>query len=98
MLEDRVCGTYWYCVNADGSKWLTNGGKPKKTANGCYILQRSPMGWLCLDREKDYTTSVGIERIYTKDFEGVKFPERTYEDGPLEIEIVKSGNVYWYDD
>ena len=88
MVKDEACGTWWYCVNRDGSRWLVDGDKPIKNSTEGYTSRNSELGWISLD----YPTYGGI------DFKEVKFPNRTYEDGPLEIEIVKSGNVYWYDD
>lgn len=95
MLDDNVCGTYWYCVNGNGSRWLTNGKKPSRSGGFHSCDLNSTMGWLNLDSPDYY--SIQDPRITTKAFKGVKFPERTYKDGPLEIEIVKSGKVYWYD-
>lgn len=96
MVRDDLCGTYWYCVNESGSKWITKGDRPI-ASNGGFSFVNSDMGWLQINRPSDYTFDKGI-RIESKEFKDVNFPERTYEDGPLEIEIVKSGNVYWYDD
>lgn len=95
MVRDEACGTWWYCVNRDGSRWLVDGDKPTKFA-GVHTYHNSDWGWISLDRGKSgKKDGMELKRI---DFEGVKFPDITYEDGPLEIEIVKSGNVYWYDD
>lgn len=95
MLDDKVCGTWWYCVNANGSRWIVDGDRPK-ALGGHYTAQGTvKYGWICLDGER-YGVYKGT-KISKEDFIGVKFPEIIYEDGPLEIEIVKSGNVYWYD-
>lgn len=96
MVKDEACGTWWYCVNRNGSRWLVDGDKPTKVFNGSYSFHNSECGWISLD---DYISGrKNGAKLKGIDFEEVKFPDRTYEDGPLEIEIVKSGNVYWYDD
>lgn len=98
MVRDEACGTYWYCVNKNGSRWLTAGAKPERV-NGCYRLGDGySMGWLGLDlnSSSSYALKDGIT-VGSQDFSECKFPEITYEDGPIEVEIVKSGNVYWYD-
>lgn len=96
MVRDEACSTWWYCVNGDGSRWLVDGDKPTKSLTGHYTFHNSKWGWIGLDDERaGMKNGIKLDR---SDFEDVKFPDRTYEDGPLEIEIVKSGNVYWYDD
>lgn len=95
MVRDDLCGTYWYCVNESGSKWLVNGDRPTPSGGG-FFGHNNTMGWLQVDNPDDCCFISG-KRIESKDFQECKFPERTYKDGPLEIEIVKSGNIYWYD-
>ena len=95
MVEDKILGTYWYCVNKDGSRWLVDGNKPSKSGGG-YLASGSSMLWLDVSSYYGKSRRNGVE-IRSSDFKDVKFPDRTFEDGPLEIEIVKSGNVYWYD-
>lgn len=96
MLDERACGTYWYCVNEDGSRWLTTGPRPVKSSGG-YMKGSTGMGWLNLD-DNDNSTNPNNYVLYSSELKDLRFPDITYEDGPLEIEIVKSGNVYWYDD
>ena len=97
MVKDEACGTWWYCVNRDGSRWLIDGDKPIKNSTEGYTSRNSEWGWISLDYPAIFGRKNGVE-LKRIDFKEVKFPNRTYEDGPLEIEIVKSGNVYWYDD
>lgn len=54
------------------------------------------MGWLVINKGHDFITKKG-EKISSDDFAGINFPKITYEDGPIEIEICKSGKVYWYE-
>ena len=95
MVEDKILGTYWYCVNKNGSKWLIDGDKPAKSGDG-YLGNNNTMFWLEVSSGYGRSHRNGVE-LRSFNFKDVKFPNRTYEDGPLEIEIVKSGNVYWYD-
>lgn len=98
MLDDKVCGTYWYCVKRNGTRWLTTGEKPRME-NGHHKKDLKGMNWLCLDDVGFYSESINQNgyRLTSKELNGLSFPNITYEDGPLEIEIVKSGKVYWYD-
>ena len=95
MLDDKICGTYWLVANSDGRRYITNGNKPIRGSSGGWIGVNNTMQWLCLDIE-DHTFKNKV-KLTTEDFKSAKIPEITYEDGPLEIEIVKSGKVYWYD-
>ena len=54
------------------------------------------MGWLVLNRNSITAMKRG-EKISSEDFANINFPKVTYEDGPIEIEICKSGKVYRYE-
>ena len=63
MLDDKVCGTWWYCVNANGSRWLIDGDKPR--ASGGYYMGSGNVkyGWISLDNERyGYYKGVKISR------------------------------------
>lgn len=101
MVDDKIVDKYWLCCNKDGSIWLTQGRKPVpsdivggtwRRINKTY----DDMGWLVLNKGHDFITKKG-EKISSDDFAGINFPKITYEDGPIEIEICKSGKVYWYE-
>ena len=97
MVDDKIVGKYWLCKNGDGKRVLTQGIRPIRS--GEYWIRRSDcysdMGWIWLD--SDSTSRKDGKMIESKDFKGLNFPEIRYEDEPLEIEICKSGKVYWYE-
>ena len=101
MVDNKIVDKYWLCCNKDGSIWLTQGRKPVP-AEGCNGAWRrissnyDDMNWLVLNRGHNSTIKMG-EKISSEDFANINFPTITYEDGPVEIEICKSGNVYWYE-
>ena len=101
MVDDKIVDKYWLCCNEDGSIWLTQGRKPVPSESTEGVWRRisktcDDMGWLVLNRG-NYPTSKKGEVISPEDFANISFPKVTYEDGPIEIEICKSGKVYWYE-
>jgi hypothetical protein len=53
-------------------------------------------GWMSLDNEDDRFWSNEFSSITPADFNALKLPRVTYENSPLEIEIMPSGKVYFY--
>lgn len=101
MVDDKIVDKYWLCCNKDGSIWLTQGRKPVPSDIEDGIWRRrqntyDDMGWLVLNKGCCSTIKKG-EKISSEDFVNINFPKVTYEDGPIEIEICKSGKVYWYE-
>lgn len=102
MLDDKICGTYWLCANKSGSLWITKGTKaPKKMMGGGGFSRDpdSPMSWLHIGEGVIGYGFVDSEKIYASEFEPIlhKLPKVTYENSPIEIEICKSGRVYYYE-
>lgn len=97
MVDDKIVGKYWLCRNESGSLWLVQGGKPTQE-DGAYRAnyEDGSMRWLELTDKDDYSKKDGVE-VKSTDYEGLNFPSITYEDGAIEIEICKSGKVYWYE-
>lgn len=97
MVDDKIVGKYWLCRNDDKSLWLVQGRKPEQH-DGLYRAnyEENSMHWLELTDKTDYSKKDG-EIVRSTDYEGLNFPSITYSDGPIEIEICKSGNVYWYE-
>lgn len=101
MVDDKIVDKYWLCCDKDRSIWLTQGRKlvPSDLIEGSWRKINKTyddMGWLVLNRDNDSTSKKG-EIISSEDFANINFPKVTYEDGPIEIEIFKSGKVYWYE-
>lgn len=69
---------------------------PSECTNGAFESVKSESGWMSLDHEDDKFWKQGYEDITPADFKALKLPEVTYENSPLEIEIMPSGNVYFY--
>lgn len=101
MLEDKICGTYWLCRNKDSSLWLLQHKEaPYKNGREGYRYDGNAiMTWLHIgENSNDYTCREGV-KLSSRDFDCIlsKLPKVTYEDGPIEIEICKSGRVYYYE-
>ena len=98
MVDDKIVGRYWLCRNDDETLWLVQGGKPEQVS-GMYranYKDENSMRWLELT-DKDDSSKKDGELVHSTDYEGLNFPSITYSDGPIEIEICKSGKVYWYE-
>ena len=99
-MKDNIAGTYWLVANEDGHRLICQGNKPIKTPwNMGWILRNPPMGWLAIDEDCPYHKATKrYDQLLTRgDFQDLNFPEITFLDGPVEIEIGKSGRVYTYD-
>lgn len=102
---EEIAGTYWLCRNQDNTLWVTQGNKPERAIMGSY--KRCPTGkikemyWLRVEDEDGNRVCNYIAGGYCpfteENVKSLKFPKVTWEDGPLEIEITKSGKVYWYE-
>lgn len=101
MLDDKICGTYWLCADKSGSLWLTKGNKAPVKIGECWFYRDrdSPMGWLQIGEGVADRCFINSEEIYASEFEPIlhKLPKVTFENSPLEIEICKSGRVYYYE-
>lgn len=97
MVDDKIVGRYWLCRNEDKTLWLVQGRKPEQRL-GFYKanFEKDSMHWLELTN-KDARGRKDGELVKSTDYEGLNFPSITYEDGAIEIEICKSGKVYWYE-
>lgn len=97
MVDDKIVGRYWLIRDEDGL-YLTQGDVPTHISPTLgwerNPKQKSDMGWLNLNRS-DRASKDG-EVILSEEFKGLKFPE-IESNKPVEIEICKSGRVYWYE-
>lgn len=102
MVDDKIVGKYWLCHGDDNRRWLVQGGKPENLGNGSFManyLNDSDMLWLDITdskKDNDYTKKNG-EILRTTDFENLDYPATSPENEIIEIEICKSGKVYWYE-
>lgn len=96
MIREDLIGKYWLCGNSKG-KWLVQGNKPRHFMGGYEADFRddNDMRWLSLTCGS--RTWKGEVAVKDSDFEGLNFPELSPENDILEIEICKSGKVYWYE-
>lgn len=62
---------------------------------GAFVSIGSKTGWMCLDND-DHFWGEDYKDVSSDDFNALDLPEVTYENSPLEIEIMPSGNVYFY--
>ena len=97
-LNPQLIGNwYLYSHYVDGSLYITK-DRPTLTENGCcYLPDTSLSGWLDLDPK---SLSRGFEcgdwNLTPNDFLRLKLP-RVPKGKVIEIEIMPSGNVYFYD-
>lgn len=102
---EKIAGTYWLCRNGSGTLWITQGNKPEKAPLRSFIRKPTGKGkemhWLQVEDKDGNRTCEYIMDDYCpfteENVKSLKFPKVTWEDGPLEIEITKSGKVYWYE-
>lgn len=64
--------------------------------NGAFCSIGSKSGWMSLDNEEDRFWTREFSDITPADFNALKLPRVTYENSPIEIEIMPSGKVYFY--
>lgn len=92
-MKESLAGTYWLVCSC-GKRYITQGNKPERSTGESFKRSGKGIGWVCID-DNSFNIIVGNPTL--KDFEGVKFPNVTYEESPIEIEIGKSGKVYIYE-
>jgi len=97
-LNPQLIGNwYLYSHYKDGSLFITK-DKPTLTENGgCYLPDTSLSGWLDLDpKSLSRGFACGYWNLTPADFLSLKLP-RVPKGKVIEIEIMPSGNVYFYD-
>lgn len=95
-MKDSIAGTYWLVANEDGSRAICKGTKPIGIGSG-WLIESSEMEWITLDKDIHVRAKYRDKIINKSDFQGLVFPNISYEESPMEIEIGKSGRVYTYE-
>lgn len=103
-MNPKLVGT-WFLVrnNAGDGKWSNDlmvtkaeAVIPSESDPGAFESVKSKSGWMSLDDEKDRFWKEDYDDITPADFNALNLPEVTYENSPVEIEIMPSGSVYFY--
>lgn len=92
--RDLMVGT-WFLLKIGNSLFISK-EKPEKTNTAWTIRKLDPTGWLQLNDDGSRFMKPPYSALTREDFNCLKLPEVTEEDSPLEIEIMPSGNVYFY--
>lgn len=101
-MNEKLCGTYWLVAMSDGSKFITQGEKPKR-ASDTWIKKSRNMAWLCVEgdlqrwRAYNYSITSNGTAVTSSDYTKLNFPDIKSSDDAMEIEIGKSGKVYTYE-
>lgn len=101
MVNEYIPGTYYLCRNKDNSLWITQSDKvPERNGTGGWMKYGDGMTWIYLDTSSfdDWGIKNG-QQVHASEFLKLDLPKDmvTWERGPLEIEIGKTGKVYWYE-
>lgn len=98
-INSELIGT-WYLVRSDGGALFVSKDAPGSKKEH-YRLNPSKSGYMQIftpdDEIADDTFTEGDWSLRPEDFTKLDLPEVTEDNSPLEIEIVKSGNVYFYE-
>lgn len=102
-MNKKICGTYWLVAVPDGSKFITQGDTPPVRSGNSWIKTANSMRWLCVEENMTKWPLLRISEtnkgdiVRSCDYKDVNFPDITFNDNPMEIEIGKSGRVYTYE-
>ena len=70
--------------------------EPSDRIDGSFVAVNLVSGWMSLDDPKHNFLCSELKDLRPEDFTALNLPEVTYENSPVEIEIMPSGNVYFY--
>ena len=96
-MKEILAGTYWLVANGDGSRAICKGKKPNGIGKFGWVIDSPEMGWITLDNDIHVRAKYKDKIIDKSDFQGLVFPNISYEESPMEVEIGKSGKVYAYE-
>ena len=101
-MNPKLVGT-WFLVRNKGDQALmvtkAEAVIPSSWNEGSFQTEGSEVGWMTIDSgiTSNFRKFIGeFSELTPEDFKSLDLPEVTYENSPLEIEIMPSGNVYFY--
>jgi hypothetical protein len=99
-MNPKLVGNWFLARNNDGDNHQLMVVKAESVKpsfhEGALCANGMKSGWMSLDDENDRFITREFSDITPADFNALKLPEVTYENSPIEIEIMPSGNVYFY--
>jgi len=100
IMNPKLVGNWFLVRNNDGDNHqlmvVKADGVEPSSYKGAFCAIGMKSGWMSLDDEKDRFWAREFSGITPADFNALKLPKVTYENSPVEIEIMPSGNVYFY--
>ena len=87
----------WFMVKTHNHIYICKEEPEKVGSTAWRIKCLNPSGWLELDEDGQKFGKLPYSRLNREEFNKLDLPEVTEENSPLEIEIMKSGNVYYYE-
>lgn len=99
-MNPKLVGTWFLVRNNDKDNHqlmvVKADGVEPSSHEGSFCAIGMKSGWMSLDHEDDRFVASEYEDITPADFNALKLPRVTYENSPMEIEIMPSGKVYFY--
>lgn len=98
-MNPKLVGTWFLVKNSSAGNdhvCICRADQIHSTPAGGWRYSESETGWLDLNTKNDRFIKDGFRDVTPADFNELDLPEVTYETSPLEIEITKSGKVYYY--
>lgn len=87
----------WFLLKHGGHLYISK-EKPLRIDSKNWTLEGlDHSGWMQLDEDGNTFWKAPYSALKREDFNCLELPEILDEDSPLEIEIMKSGNVYYYE-
>lgn len=95
-INPLLVGT-WFMVKIHNHIYVCKEQPERVGAAAWRIKALNPSGWLQLDEDGQKFGKLPYSDLTREEFNKLDLPEVTEENSPLEIEIMKSGNIYYYE-